>query len=93
MNIKMEPTILIGRDVIEYVIDKGLIVEKCLHKTRTDESSGQIMKETCHDCKKVLFYRDKSTEVAARKSYDPIEEFTKIHGRNPKGYELSAFIL
>lgn len=51
-----KPTTLIGEDGIEYVIRGGKIQEKCLHKTRRDESVGKMRKEVCHNCSKILVF-------------------------------------
>lgn len=81
----MPATIIVSEEGTEYVIRGGNLVEKCLHRTRTDKSSGNIRHEVCHDCGKTLIYNDTS-----RESFDPIKSFTEIHGRPPRGKELAA---
>lgn len=82
-----QPTILIGADGIEYVIRGGKLHEKCQHRTRTDKSSGKERWEVCYDCGKTLIYNKDTTE-----SSNPIEMFRSIHGRDPKGMEISMLL-
>lgn len=73
-----KPTVLIGENGVEYVIRNGDIREKCLHKTRRDESMGKMRKEVCAECGKVLIY---NPDTNTQKSDG--EVFRERYGRNP----------
>lgn len=79
----MEATTFISEEGTEYVIRGGELQEKCLHKTRTDESTRDYRKEVCHDCKKVLIYNENKTREPSA-----LETFRDFHGREPRGEEL-----
>lgn len=85
-----EPTILVGEDGIEYVIRGGKIQERCLHKTRRDESAGKMRKEVCHDCGKILIFNADTTRKGEYESF--CDSFRSFHGRNPRGEELAAML-
>lgn len=85
-----EPTTIIGRDGIEYVVSGGQLVEKCYHKTVTDKSSGKVRHEVCHDCGKTLIYNKDTAEPNEIESFSA--NFRAMHGRNPKGSELAAIL-
>lgn len=86
-------TTIVGRDGIEYVVSGGKLVEKCYHKTVTDKSSGKISHKVCHDCGKTLVY---NSDITPKIHHDSIQEFSNnfraMHGRDPKGSELSILI-
>ena len=69
----MEITIIKGKDGVEYVVDGGELVEKCLHRTRTDKSKGKMRLEVCHDCGKTLIYNPDTTEK------EPISSLEFLH--------------
>lgn len=90
----MKATTIRSEEGIEYVIRGGKLVEKCLHKTRRDESKGTMRKEVCNDCEKVLIYNADTTPKAPYRDtvQEAIDNFASYHGRQPTGRELSAMM-
>lgn len=82
-----EATTIIGKDGIEYVVSDGKLVEKCQHRTATDNSHGNVRHIVCHDCGKTLIYNPDTSRNEIREFSD---EFRSRYGRNPTGLELSA---
>lgn len=80
-------TIITSDEGIHYVIRGGKLIEACLHRTKRDESEGKMRKEVCADCSKVLLFNPDVTRKSASEEFR--ETFRAMHGREPRGEELS----
>ena len=83
-------TIIKGRDGIEYVVSGGELVERCLHRTTTDKSSGKERWIVCADCNKTMIYNKDTTAPSSLESFS--DSFRAMHGREPSGIELTSLL-